>query len=35
VIGQQVYPDRFIVYFAESIKRPQRDRILADIGQVG
>jgi hypothetical protein len=34
VIGQQVYPNRFVVYFAESIKRPERNRILAAIGTI-
>ena len=35
VIGQQVYPNRFVVYFADSIKRPERNRILAAIGTIG
>jgi hypothetical protein len=35
VIGQQVYPNRFTVYFADGIKSRERDRILAAIGTVG
>lgn len=35
VIGQQVYPNRFVVYIADSIKRQERDRILAAIGTIG
>lgn len=35
VIGQQVYPNRFVVYIADSIKKGERDRILAAIGTTG
>jgi hypothetical protein len=35
VIGEQVYPNRFTVFFADSIKRRERDRILAVIGAIG
>lgn len=34
VIGERVYPNRFVVYFADSIKRRERDRILAAIGAI-
>jgi hypothetical protein len=35
VIGERVYPNRFVVYIADSIKRRERDRILAAIGRIG
>lgn len=34
VVGHQVYPNRFVVYIADSVKRRERDRILAAIGTV-
>ena len=34
VIGERVYTNRFVVYFADSIKRRERDRILAAIGAI-
>ncbi len=35
LIGERVYANRFVVYIASSIKRSERDRILAAIGTTG